>query len=308
MVLIASVMACRDEDAIRVPKFQNAPNFRMQLRPANSYFDFSNLASAKLIYDIYSENYDEIESVEISFRYQKNGAPSCANRGCQGPFVVKTYTNEQLRAAKGRIDGEEITIQSVLTLLGLSLSDITGGDQFFFVNKTTMTDGRVYPTTTIGANTNIPTIFNQTGASFTASFNAIVGCPLSAAFTGNFRVEQLEGAVNWNGGGNMFPTLASTSVTSVNPITRSFNVTYLGFTGRPMTIILLCGNVTVPNQSSGLACSGNSLQWNSAAPGVTVLGTYTPTSDASFDVHFMENPTLACGAGATYTRLRLTKV
>lgn len=178
---LSAILACRDEDAVRIPDFINAPNFRLQIRPANNFFNVSDLSTAKLVYDIYSQNYTEIEKVEVYVRYQKVGNSSCATGGCLGPFMVKTYVKSDLEAVKGNLLGEEITIQSLVTLLGLTEADIQGGDQFIFNNVTTMTNGTVYPTVTVGSNTNVPAIYSTAGASYTASFSANVGCPYVAA-------------------------------------------------------------------------------------------------------------------------------
>lgn len=312
LFVLAVLFACDEEK--RVPEVMNAPNFRMQLHPDNSYFNFADIDNAKLVYDVFSQNFNEIERVDVTFRYQRNGSPTCANRGCLGPFTVKSYTSADLAA---EIQDEEITIQDVTALLGMTPADLTGGDQFFFQMVTTMKDGRVYPSITVGANDNVPTLFDQPGASYTSAFNAIVGCPLTAAFTGNYKVQQIQGDYNWNSTGStdpavnpVFGNLSSTAVTAVNPITRSVNVTYLGFTARPMTFILLCGGVAVPTQSSGLACSGVAINWTTAGvEGIGgVLGSYDPASDATFDIQFVDNPTNGCGDDTNLTILRFTKL
>lgn len=316
LVIVTALFACEEES--RIPTFLNAPNVRLQLHPANSYFNFSDINTAKLVYDLYSENFNEIESVQLSFMYQKNGNPTCANKGCTGPFIVKTYTAADLTGSNGVMTAEEITIQDVATIMGLTPADFTGGDQLFFTNTTTMKDGRVYPSVTVGTNDNVPAIYDQPGASYTASFAAIVGCPLSDVFTGNFKVEQIAGDANWNtGSGPAFGTIASASVTSLNPITRTVSLTYLGFTGRPFNFILLCDQVIVPTQGSGLSCGGGTptITWSST--GIDALGgslgTYTATEDNTFDVSFVDNiAPVGCAAfdtnGPTVTTLRFTKL
>jgi len=303
LLFIAALFAC--EENVRIPDFQEAPNVRIVVASANSYFDFSDLANAKLIYDIYSEDYDNIESVVIRFRYQKNGAAACNLYGCLGPFVVKTYTSEDLSSSKGKILDEEITIDDVLTAVGLTIPDITGGDQFFFENVTTMKDGRIYPTVTPNGTDNVPAIFDTPGAHFTASFSAIVGCPVSAAFTGAYSFTQISGPANWNGTGNIFAT-GNVTLSSVNPITRTFTVTYLSFTGRTFRFILLCNNLIVPLQSAGLSCGGGTpdMAWVTDP----VPGTYNPANHTTFDIRIIENPLLGCAEPATPTVLRLTKI
>lgn len=303
LLFIAALFAC--EENVRIPDFKNAPNVRIVIAPENSYFDFSNLADAKLVYDLYSEDFNEIESVVIRFRYQKNGNPACNLYGCLGPFVVKTYTAEDLSSSKGQILDEEITIDDVLTAVGLTLADISGGDQFFFENITTMKDGRIYPTVTPNGTDNVPAIFDTPGAHFTASFAAIVGCPLSAAFTGSYSFTQISGPANWNPPpvGGIFST-GNVTLTAVNPITRSFTCTYLGFTGRTFTFILLCNNLIVPLQSSGVGCGGPQMAWQTDP----VPGTYNPANHTTFDIRIIENPLLGCGEPASPVVLRLTKI
>jgi hypothetical protein len=312
IIIISAFSACRDEDTIRLPKFKNAPNFRIQMIPQFSFFNFEDLENAKLVWDVFSQNYSEIESAEISFRYQKQGNPNCANRGCLGPFVLKTYTKSQLSTAKGIIKGETFTLQQVVDLMGVNLNSIGGGDQFLFENKVTMTDGRVYPSLTVGTNDNVPPIFDQPGASYTASFNAIVGCPVPAPFLGKYKLEQLDGDVCWNAGScapgtNVDPIFKTGTVelTEVNPITRTFNLTYLGFTDRPFRLILLCGGALVPAQGSGLACSGNTITWQTNDD--SGIAEFDPTDDSEIIIDFMDNATSACGGTPEYTRFKLTK-
>ena len=178
VLLITALIAC-DENT-RIPEFKNALNFRMQIRPTNNFFDISAIETAKLVMDIYSENYNEIETVQLRVRWQKAGNPACASGGCLGPFEVKTFTKSEMAAGKGAIEGYEITSQELVEILGITLADLNGGDQFFFENITTMTNGVVYPTFINGVS-NVPAIYATPGASYTSAFTASVGCPFVVA-------------------------------------------------------------------------------------------------------------------------------
>jgi hypothetical protein len=178
LVLMTTLFAC--EENVRIPDFKNAPNVRIQLRATDNYFNLVVLPDSKLVYDIFSENHKELEEVEISFRYLKSGSPACNLGGCLGPFVVKTYTAADF-SSKGIIEGEEITMAELIGIMGLTMGDIGGGDQFLFVNKTTMKDGRVYPSASAAGQDNVPGIYDTPGASFTGSFNGNVGCPFVIA-------------------------------------------------------------------------------------------------------------------------------
>jgi hypothetical protein len=273
-VVVASSFACRDEDVVRVPKFKNAPNYRMVIDPDNSFFNIADLGTAKLKYDIYTEIPNELETVEVIFRYQKAGQPACNLFGCSDPFTVKTYTRAQLVAAKGIIKGEEITVQQVLALLGKTESDLGGGDAFLFTNKVTMTDGRVYPTSTPNNNTNIPTIFNQVGASYTATFSALVGCPYSSTdIVGTYNV--LEDAFAVRVAGHNQVQVVSVSGTQFR-INNVFG--HAGPLNMTCTVNPVSGAITVdPRQYTwvpayfGLVGYGNGYAATPAANGSTVF-------------------------------------
>jgi hypothetical protein len=310
--------ACRDEDTIRIPDFKNAPNLRIQFITEYSFFNFEDLANAKLVYGVYSQNYNEIESVELGLRYQKTGAPSCANRGCTDRIVFKTYTASQLAAKKGVLEDEEILFTEVATALGMDLDDFKGGDLFLFDNITTMKDGRVYPDSPAGSS-NVPVLFGQPGASFTSAFNIVIGCPLQAAFTGTYTVDQIEGDVNWNPttvhpGGPTSTIFKEMDVTLVaaNPVSRTFNITYIGFENRVFVFNLICDEIQIPLTGLGVSCGGPQLSivtdpLNPDPLNPYVLATYDPADDSEIIITFTENALNACGGGAVYTQLKLTK-
>jgi hypothetical protein len=224
VLVITALFAC--DETVRIPAFKNAPNLRIQIRASDSFFNLGLLSTTKLVYDIYSENYKEIEEVELSVRYQKSGNPACNLGGCLGPFVVKTYTAADLAEGKGIIEAEEITMTELLTLFSLDPADIGGGDQFLFVNKTTMTDGRVYPSTTALGQDNVPTIYDTPGASFTGSFAGSVGCPfISSEIVGTYDLvlDDFGAAVDGHGNVQVIAGPGANQFTVQNIMGHGFN-------------------------------------------------------------------------------------
>jgi hypothetical protein len=294
----ALIFSCKEEDEIRFPEFQDGPNVRIQIDPNKSFFDFQDRENTYLGYGLYSENKD-LDKVEILVQYLPVGGTPSAQ------LVAKTYTQADIDANNGALPTEKISLVDMATLFGKAVLDFQGGDQFKFNNRTTMANGTVYPSATVGGNLNVTSDLSASAAttSYTDNFSAIVGCPVTAAFTGDYNLKVITAGVNTLAPPAPRYKEAKVTISAVNPITRSFTIGYLGF-DRPFTFILLCGNVTV-NLSSGLSCSGNALVWTTPTP-----ATYDPNDDNTFDIVMLDNTNKACGetAAPINTVLRFTKL
>ena len=298
--LSAALFSCRNEEAVRFPDFKDAANVRIQVDPDFSYFDFSDIANARLKYDVFSEN-TNLDEVNIYFVY----TPAVGS--ASDPILIKTYTQADFSAAKGAIRNEEITSADVTSALGITVADLAGGDQFVFLNYTTMADGTVYPSESLPGFVNVDPGFDPAAgtASFTTRFNAIVGCPLEAAFTGTYALEQIAGPNDPFFGFEDRWTAANVTLTATNPIARRFLGTYLTFDSRAFNFTLLCGAVSVPKTSSGLSCGGPSIAWVSD-PNATFQ--YNPADDSEIIIEILDNVDPACGIAQNEPlTLRLTK-
>ena len=178
------LFACEDEETLRIPQdFGKGPNVRIIVDPDFSFIDFNDLSSAKLRYDLYSES-KNLETIEVRAFYSSGGVNS-------DTVTMKTYTQADINAANGVIKGEEITAQALADALEVpgGLGGLQGGDSFTFLNRTTLDNGAVYPSTTVGGNSNVtPNITNSSATtSFTTSFTLFVGCPSDQAeFVGTY--------------------------------------------------------------------------------------------------------------------------
>jgi hypothetical protein len=297
MILIAS---CTDET--RIPQFLTAANVRIQFGdPADQLVNFADIANAKIKYSIFSASKD-LEKVEITFIYNNasTGLP-------EGPFMLKTYTQADFNSANGAIRNETFTADQLAVLVGkTSGADLSGGDNFVFSNTTSLTDGRVYPSETVNGNSNITPAIQGNAATetFSVGWTSYVACPVPAGYaTGKYTVEQIAGPDDpFFGNPTRFAT-GEVTLAASSPIQRDFAVTYLTFTNRQFTMLLVCNEFLV-NDDAGVGC-GAGLRWGTPA----TAGTYDDADDSVLIVEILENVNSDCGIPANEPlTLKLTKV
>ena len=293
------MVACTEED--RIPQFLTAANVRIQFAaPADQLVNFSDIANAQIRYSIFSENKD-LENVEITFIYNNalTGLP-------EGPFPLKTYTQSDFDAASGAIRDETFTAEQLATIVGKTANDLSGGDNFVFSNKTTLKDGRVYPSVTVNGNSNVtPAITgNAATESFSVGWTSYVACPVPNGFaTGKYTIEQTAGPDDPFFGNPTRFAPGEVTLAASSPIQRDFNVTYLTFTNRVFTMLLVCNQFLV-NDDAGVGC-GAGLRWGTPV----TPGTYDDADDSVLIVQILENVNSDCGVPANEPlTLKLTKV
>lgn len=305
--IILAFQSCEDEDKIRFPEFEDAANLRIQLNPDYSSIDASDIANAKLVFSVFSEN-TNIESVVISAVYY-----SFQNDSTTAPVEMLTLSQSDFDA-EGAIRNSEFTAQFLVEKFGLpgGINDLGGGDRFDFFNVTTLTNGMVFPDTILSETDHetvnvTPNIINSAGtSSFSVGFTAYVACPVPNGFaTGNYMFEQIAGPADpWFGEATRWASEVVT-LTQVSPIERKFDGTYLIWDGRAFNFLLICGNVLVGHQATGIGCGGPGLNFIGATP----PGTYDQDDDSVILIEILENVDGGCGVPAAEPMtLRLTKV
>lgn len=298
------VTSCSEDDAIRVPDIIEAANVRIQIEPERSSFNFFDLENSYLEYNIYSEN-ENIERIEILAEYVDASEDSVYD-----PIIIKTYTQSDFN--DGIITDERITAQELVSALGKELSDLEGGDQFLFLNRTTLTDGRVYPSETTQGYESVPADIRLASAtgSYTTVFQVLVVCPppLAPLFTGEYLLEQIAGPADpFNGDDAVFSTGVVTVEEGTDPGTRQFTASYFeganfDFTA-DVTFTFLCGEIIVPKTNTGIGCGGPTFTFAS-----TGSSPYEDTNDEEIIINLLQNIDGACGLPANQpTTLRLTK-
>jgi len=301
--------SCEKMENLRFPEFLDAANVRIQVDPDYSSLDASDIANAKLMFSVFSEN-TNIESVVISASlYSFGNDTNYARR------EILRYTQSDFDSHTGAIRDVEFTSDWLAQQFGLTgASDLGGGDRFDFFNVTTLTNGMVFPDTilaetdfeTINVTPNI--VNNAATTSFSVGFTAYVACPVPAGFAeGEYILEQIDGPEDGLvvGSGPRWITQV-VNLTSISPIERNFQGTYLTlFDGMDFNFLLVCGNVLVPTTGTGLSCGGPELFWQGANP----PGTYDEVDDSEIFIKIYENIYGGCGEtpGLLMT-LKLTKI
>lgn len=296
--------ACEDPDAIRFPEFEEAANVRIQVDEDYQSLKADDLANAKLVFSVFSEN-TNIESVVLSGTYYDFYTDSLYEKA-----VVRSWTQADFNSNNGAIRNVELTSDELAQLFGKSSgTDLSGGDRFDFFNLTTLTNGMVFPDTIdlpTGEVVNVtPNIINSAATtSFSVGFQAYVACPTALTFgIGDYLLEQIAGPDDPFFG---MPTRFATEVvtiTALNPIQRSFLCTYLTFDEVEFNWLLICGNNIIADDS-GISC-GTGLFWGT--PGTP--STYDVNDDSEFILEIAENVAGDCGLPvAEPLTLRLTKI
>lgn len=198
------------------------------------------------------------------------------------------------------------TLTDMLSFVGRTDADITGGDQFTVRFEVVLSDGRRY---SIADNTG-----NITGSFFSSPFlyTPTVICPVdSSLFVGEYGLtvapdSPIGGVPVWN---DQTITL-SVGATSTQ---RVFQATYLeglGIGNGPssFTFDMICGEViALGEQSSGLSCAGVNITFGPVGDDVD-NGTYDITDDSIITIVFIENEGSACGGGPAVMTATLTKL
>ena len=297
--------SCEDEDKIRIPEFQTAASMRIQIDPAFSTLDALDVPAGFVKLDIFTEN-DDLDRVELSAQYYNFEQDSLYGQVA----LVKTITAGEF-SNEGIIRGYEITSQEIFAALGIALADVGGGDRVDIFNKTYLLDGRVYPnqvlegTPSESSNTTPNIQASAATTSFTTSFSVFVACPIASAFTGKYFMEQIEGPADPFFGNPWRFAPLEVQVSASSPIARKLSGgNYLGsFDKREINFNLICGQVIVPQQPSGVGCGG-SLTWETGP----TPGTYEEANDAEFIITLIDDSVNDCGIRDETLVIKMTKV
>jgi hypothetical protein len=172
-----------------------------------------------------------------------------------------------------------VTLPELLSFVGRSDSDITGGDQFPIRFELVLSDGRRF-----SAADNSGTL---TGSYFRSPFqyNPTVICPIAeGTFSGTYLLTQLnDGPL-----GTTFEN-ANVEISATGGTSRSIAVNaYPQFGGfaRNFLFDLICGEIKVQDVDTGLACAAGGAPVEYTAAAITTV--YDPDDDSFIEVTFDE--------------------
>ena len=306
--LVLAFQSCEDESKIRFPEFEDAANMRIQIDPDYSSIDASDISNAKLVFSVFSEN-TNIESVVISAVYY-----SFQNDSTTAPVEVLSLSQSDFNAADGEIRNREFTAQFLAEKFGLpgGSGDLSGGDRFDFFNVTTLTNGMVFPDTILSETDHetvnvTPNIINSAGtSSFSVGFTAYVACSVPDGYAlGDYMFEQIAGPDDPFFGNPTRWANEVVTLTQESPIERTFKGTYLTFDNVDFNFLLICGNVLVGTQGTGIGCGGPGFNFTGAIP----PGNYDDLDDSVIIIEVIDNIDGGCGTTPVEPMtLRLTKI
>ena len=306
--LVLAFQSCEDESKIRFPEFEDAANMRIQIDPDYSSIDASDISNGKLVFSVFSEN-TNIESVVISSVYY-----SFQNDSTTAPVEVLSLSQSDFNAADGEIRNREFTAQFLAEKFGLpgGSGDLSGGDRFDFFNVTTLTNGMVFPDTILSETDHetvnvTPNIINSAGtSSFSVGFTAYVACSVPDGYAlGDYMFEQIAGPDDPFFGNPTRWANEVVTLTQESPIERTFKGTYLTFDNVDFNFLLICGNVLVGTQGTGIGCGGPGFNFTGATP----PGNYDDLDDSVIIIEVIDNIDGGCGTTPVEPMtLRLTKI
>lgn len=282
--------SCKDENSIRIPEFEKGPNVRVVIDPDYGFIDFENLTGSKAKYDLYSES-KNLNMIEMRIFMTSGGVNT-------DTVTMRTYTQADIDAAGGVILDEEITVQEMVDALAIpgGLGAIVGGDNFTLLNRTTMANGDVYPSPTVGGNLNVtPNIIAASATtSFFSSFVYFVGCPSNQAdFEGDYT-----SIITTSGGnfGAIFDGATNNDVTISFKGPEPFRYTisdisalaYVPFGGQAYTgdIYDICGTPQMlPTNTFGVTTDTGGGTWD-PVNGVLTLNVFEANNGISWTIVF----------------------
>lgn len=307
VLALGITLGCEDTDKLQIDNIianlGDAGGLRT-VNPISLSIDLNNLSESEFAVEVEewdAEDGNLLDFVEVYVQFQ-DFTPDNGD-SAKPEALVSTVTREQFEIyPDSGLPRSLITVsaQEAISILGLDPStDIDGGDIFFFRLALHLTDGSIFSSTNLEG--------NVTGVFFNSPFAypANVVCDLDASlFAGNYQMEFVSGS------GAFGPSFQDESVeiTANSGTQRTLNVTWLpaGVT-LPLTFDLVCGNINVPNQSTGLACAGGvpAISWQT----IETQATFDPANDGVFEVRFNDFVSDGgCGVQTYEVILRFTKM
>ena len=302
--------SCRDFVEPNVPykDFDTGAYLRTITRTSTSlnFFDLANSRFAITVEAVDAEDGKTVQTVEVRVRHRRlipgvglryTPANDVLIRTLQASDFKPNTTSRFLRA------DISVTAAEAIAAVGLTPAGINGADVFEFRLVLNDKFGRRF------SSDNVTT--NVAGAPFYDSpfqYQVPVACPVATTYAvGTYALKQTAGGADpVFGNATRFVeenvTLAAVSGFATQ---RVFTVKYLGgFTTRPFTIDFSCGRIIKPRETAGAGCGGTLIAWVSENSN---LATYTPTSDRTITINFVDDAESSCGIKAP-VQFTLTKI
>lgn len=300
-------VACETEEKVIDFVFENTQNGAI-LRQVSvtgllDLFDVNSGVSVVLEYqDGEGSLASNIQSVDVSLSFvDKNG-----NGNSQANIPFGQITGWDANGTPFGLPRATFNYQlsEALSATGLTIDEVGAGDQFVLDFTLTTTSGQTF--TNSDANGNVAAVGGWYSSPYQVTSNAV--CKLQDGFlAGSYAVELISGESSYLGPG--YNGLGETAeITATSNTGRTVSIGYLevlGFGPYEFQIDLVCGEtVVMGEQLIGLGCSTNL----GIAPPDGPNGTFDFTDDSSFTLAITDNPIEDCGAAATQSVYKFTKL
>jgi hypothetical protein len=303
IIPVVVLLSCEDEDAIRIPDFDIATNFRI-VRDVSS-FDSTD-PDAGVTLTIYSES-DNIQEADMYVSHF-----SLIDNAETRQFPLATLTGSEITN-----DGStkvSFSLDELTAAMNKNPEDLAGGDAVNIYSIVTLTDGRVFPDTVrVDSETEFinvtPNIVNSSATtSFSPKLIFPILCAIDNSFgTGSYLFEVIEGS-NDQFGIPTFDESVVVQITASSGTERTFDIGYLsgfGFGETEFKFTFACNVILLEPTGAGLGCGSGGLAWdlNKADP-----GQFDITDDTQFTISILHNIFGDCGITANDPiKFRLTK-
>lgn len=203
------------------------------------------------------------------------------------------------------------SLQEAMDAVGVTVDDLSGGDNFLVTWEMTTTDGDVIGPDDVSGDV------AAVGGYYSSQYQLIASlvCDFDRPdfFTGDYLLEQLD-----LGADPFFPSFGDTFATqtvtlSGSGTSRTFDFTYYPTSfaiGSTMTLNFVCDRVFISGENIGLSCDGGATSINQSNSDNTI--TYFDNTDFTSDeiILYVEDfdPDGGCDTGTYDVRLRLTKL
>lgn len=254
--------SCADENLAPLAVFDTLQKgaYPRQVEVVNTEFDLANPSTSAVAYtvefvDLEKGNLVDQYVINASFKDNSGGTNTKAST------VYKTFSQSDFTTNADGFRQISITIplSDLLTLFGLTINDVSSGDDFVIQTQLKLTDGSVF-----GSANSTDTV---KGGAFRSLFDitAKATCPLaSGKFVGDYKLELTTADVG--GFGPIFgaaPPNVTLALVSGSSTKRSFKFTYLpddyAFGPYTVTLEFACDKVFVSSINTGVGCGGGSI-------------------------------------------------
>ncbi len=308
LFITAVVLSCRDadKDPLGFDKLTNGA-FMRQIELVSGSFDLFNFSEAEFVITLEAEDAnggDLFASYDIYVAFIDNTPIGEDTFNIAEVFVKTIDASAFTKDPESGLPRATITVTSAeaMAVLGITAVDLDGGDTFDFRGEMHLSDDRSFTITSTGPNIAGGEFYNS------PFFNRVaVVCEFNPEFyTGDYMLLQTAGPSDPFFGGDRFMNGVVTLSVGETSTQRVFDLTYVTFTGIAFTVNLVCGNVVIPFQGSGIGCGGPGMNWISDSAD---QATFSITDDSILVITFIENIDGECGLPAEPgTQITLTKM